>query len=79
MRNKLEDIHHDEEDDDVDEKDDDDDAMNNKEFEGDKQEANHEDKVDIYDEDNKSNMKMLRWWRRRKQGQLQDEKGLKCF
>jgi hypothetical protein len=54
MRNKLEHIHHDEEDDDMDEKDDDDDAINDKELEEDKQEANHEDEVDTYNEDNKN-------------------------
>ncbi len=54
IRNKLEDIHHDEEDDDADGKDDDDDAMNDEQLEEDKQEANHEDEVDIYDEDNKN-------------------------
>jgi hypothetical protein len=48
MRNKLEDIHHDEEDDDVDEKDDDDDARDDKELIEDKQEANHEDEIEIY-------------------------------
>jgi hypothetical protein len=52
--NKIEEIKHDEEDDDVDEKDDDDDAMNGKELEEDKQEANHEDGVGIYDEDKKN-------------------------
>ncbi len=54
MRNKLEDIHPDEEDDDGDEKDDDDDSINDKELVEDKQEANHDDGVDIYNEDNKN-------------------------
>jgi hypothetical protein len=35
----------------MDEKDDDDDTMNDKELEEDKQEANHEDEVHIYDKD----------------------------
>jgi hypothetical protein len=38
----------------VDEKDDDDDAINDKELEEDKQEANNEDEVDIFNEDNKN-------------------------
>ncbi len=38
----------------MDEKDDDDDAMNDKELEGDKQETNPDDEVDIYNEDNKN-------------------------
>ena len=38
----------------MDEKDDNDDAMNDKELEEYKQEANHEDEIDIYNEDNKN-------------------------
>jgi hypothetical protein len=58
MRNTLEDINQDEEHDDVDEKDDDDDdAMNDKELEENKQEGNHEDEVDIYNEDSKNDHK----------------------
>jgi hypothetical protein len=52
--NKLEDVDHGEEDDGVDENDDDDDAMNDKKLKEDKQEANYEDEVGIYHEDNKN-------------------------
>jgi hypothetical protein len=66
MRNKFEDIHYDEEDDDVDVKDDDD-VRNIDELEEDKQEANHEDEVEIYNEDNKNDHEdVVFLWRRKR-------------